>query len=92
MKVALILFQRASPAVPMPNEALMEDWKIKLMCLILPLIGIMEDALTERYCEQPAAKIQMTLQDGHPKIFSFSFNTLQTCCDGNKFDVHSLLT
>lgn len=64
MKVALILFQRASPAVPMPNEALTEDWKIKLMCLILPLNGIMEEALTERYVEQPAANIQMTLQDG----------------------------
>lgn len=86
MKVALILFQRASPAVPMPNEALMEDWEIKLMCLILPLIGIMEEALTERYVEQPAAKIQMTLQDGHLYIFLI-FNTLQTCCDCTKFDV-----
>lgn len=34
------------------------------MCLILPLNGITEEALTERYVEQPAANIQMTLQDG----------------------------
>lgn len=34
------------------------------MCLILPLNGIAEEALTKRCIEQPAANIQMTPQDG----------------------------